>query len=599
MRQFRLIILFASLLPGCALTNPFTTVAPEQASQPVPAENTITLEPAIEITQPTIDTQEQPQLESQNIDITPDLIPDTVNTTLPKSEPAESVQSELTQETTAAAVSTADDIFNDDEDEDLYPSVGIDLWDRIRDGFALEEREHKRIDQQLKWFAAHQEYLDRVAERARPYMHHIVETLEANDVPLEIALLPIVESAFKPFAYSHGRASGIWQFIPSTGKRYGLKQNWWYDGRRDVYASTDAAIRLLKALHKEFNGDWMLALAAYNSGSGNVRRAIRYNKKRGRSTDFFNLRLPKETKYYVPKLLALKRLIATPEKYNVTLATLEDEPYIAKVDVGSQIDLALAAELAEIELDTLYRLNPGFNRWATSPRGPHHLLVPLAKADIFKNNLANYPPEKRIRWTRHKIRKGETISTIATKYNVSTNTIKRINRLRSTRLRTGRSLTIPVASKKLSTYTLSANQRKRQQQNVPRKGTKVTHIVQAGDTLWDLAMQHRVGVRSLAKWNSMAPRDTLSVGQKIVIWSRNTGARSDVDTSHINAPPRRRVTQRIGYRVRRGDSLARIARKFRVSVNQLLRWNRKVKKTKYLQPGQRIVLYVDVTRTSS
>ncbi|VAW92392.1 Membrane-bound lytic murein transglycosylase D [hydrothermal vent metagenome] len=498
-----------------------------------------------------------------------------------------------------AIATPADDLFDEEEIDEPFPNVNMDLWERIRNGFSMEERQHKRIDQQLKWFARHQEYMDRVAERAQPYMHYIVEQLEANNIPLEIALLPIVESAFKPFAYSHGRASGIWQFIPATGKRYGLKQNWWYDGRRDVYASTDAAIRLLTALHKEFKGDWMLALAAYNSGGGNVRKAIRYNKKRGRPTGFFHLRLPKETKYYVPKLLALKELIAHPEKYNIELKPIRDEPFLQKVELDSQIDLALAAELAEIPLDELYRLNPGFNRWATSPSGPHHLLVPIANAKTFTANLADFPPEKRIRWIRHTIKKGETISTIARKYQISTNTIKRVNRIRGTRLRAGHGLTIPVASKKLSTYKLSANQRKSKQQNINRKGTKVTHIVQSGDTFWDLAQRHRVGVRQLANWNSMAPRDTLVPGQSLVIWSRNNSSKTDYhDPTHISAPPRRKVTQRIGYRVRSGDSLTRIANKFRVSVNQLLRWNKRVKKSKYLQPGQRIVLYVDVTKTS-
>ncbi len=490
------------------------------------------------------------------------------------------------------------EIVSDDEEE-TFPNVNIDIWERIRNGFAMEEQQHKRIDQQLKWFASHQEYMDRVAERAQPYMHHIVEQLEANNIPLEIALLPIVESAFKPFAYSHGRASGIWQFIPATGKRYGLKQNWWYDGRRDVYASTDAAIRLLTALHKEFKGDWMLALAAYNSGGGNVRKAIRYNKKRGRPTGFFHLRLPKETKYYVPKLLALKELIAHPEKYNIELTPISDEPFLQQVKLDSQIDLALAADLADIGLDELYRLNPGFNRWATSPSGPFDLLLPIANAETFTTNLADYPPEKRIRWIRHTIKTGETISTIARKYHISTGTIQRVNRIKGSRLRAGRGLTIPVASKKLSTYKLSANQRKSKQQNINRKGTKVTHIVQSGDTLWDIAQRHRVGVRQLAKWNSMAPRDPLVPGQSLVIWSRNNSAKADYDDpTHISAPPRRQVTQRIGYRVRRGDSLTRIANKFRVSVNQLLRWNKRVNKSKYLQPGQRIVLYVDVTRTS-
>jgi membrane-bound lytic murein transglycosylase D len=591
MRQISLIIYLAAsayLLPGCALTNPF--VSDVQTHVAESSEPTANQAPRPQR------SVEAPTNNSKNEVIEQVLMPTATDTPVEQS----SIETEVQQTKTESQARLDDEESEPEVTQDVtYPLVHFNLWDRIRAGFALEDHDHKRIKQQLKWYARHQEYLDRVAERAQPYMHHIVEQLEANQIPLEIALLPIVESAFKPFAYSHGRASGIWQFIPATGKRYGLKQNWWYDGRRDVYASTNAAIRLLKALHKEFDGDWMLALAAYNSGSGNVRRAIRYNKRRGRPTDFFHLALPKETKYYVPKLLALKKLIAEPEKYNITLTPIENKPFIAKVDVDSQIDLALAAELAGIDLETLYRLNPGFNRWATSPNGPHHLLVPLSNAETFKENLAEYPPEKRIRWHRHKIRKGETISTIAAKYNVSASTIRRINRMRSNWLRAGRSLTIPVASKDPSAYKLSATQRKRKQQNVPRKGTKVTHIVQTGDTLWDLAMRHRVGVRSLAKWNGMAPRDTLSVGQKIVIWSRNVDAKSSYDPTHVSAPPRRSVTQRIGYRVRRGDSLARIARKFRVSVNQLLRWNRSVKKSNYLQPGQRIVLYVDVTRTSS
>ena len=179
-----------------------------------------------------------------------------------------------------------------------------DIWDRIRSGFALGTFEHTRIQQQLDWYARHPDYMNRVAERAQPYMYYIVEALKENDIPMELALLPIVESAFKPFAYSHGRASGIWQFIPSTGRHYGLSQNWWYDGRRDVYASTQSAISLLLALKREFKGDWLLALAAYNSGSGTVKRAIRRSKRKKGATDFWSLNLPKETRAYVPKLLA-------------------------------------------------------------------------------------------------------------------------------------------------------------------------------------------------------------------------------------------------------------------------------------------------------
>jgi membrane-bound lytic murein transglycosylase D len=473
-----------------------------------------------------------------------------------------------------------------------------DIWQRLRDGFEFADIEHPRIQRQLNWYLKHPRYMARVVERARPYMYLIAEEVEHKGIPTELALLPIVESAFQPFAYSHGRASGIWQFISSTGRRYGLKQNWWYDGRRDVYASTKAAVRLLDNLQKNFKGNWLYALAAYNAGGGNVRKAIRRNKRRGKPVDFFSLRLPAETKAYVPKLLALKKIINQPEKYGLTLEPIENKPYLAKVDTQSQIDLARVAELAGIELDEIYHLNPGFNRWATAPNGPHYVLLPVDKAEGFKNKLAELPREQRIRWVRHKIRKGETLSTIAARYHTSISSIKKVNRIRGNLLREGRGLTIPVASKKLRSYKLSANQRKKKLQNIPRKGVKVTHIVRSGDTFWELARLHKVGVRQLAKWNGMAPRDALRPGQKIVIWSRTGKSVSHNDPDNLVIPPRRNVTKRIGYRVRNGDSLARIAQKFRVSITQLRRWNR-LPKGKYLQPGQRLTLFVDVFGTSS
>lgn len=486
------------------------------------------------------------------------------------------------------------------DDDTVADQAPQNIWNRIRAGFELPgDVNNPRVERELRWYARHQAYLNRVVERAQPYMHYIVNQLDANNIPLEIALLPIVESAFQPFAYSHGRASGIWQFIPSTGRRYGLKQNWWYDGRRDVVASTQAAIKLLSNLHKEFHGDWLLALAAYNSGGGIVERAIRKNKRRHRPTGFFSLDLPPETRYYVPKLLALKEIVSDPAKYNVHLARIDDTPYFERIKVNSQIDLALVAKLADMDLDDLYELNPAFNRWATSPNSPSYLLIPIDNADEFKQNLAKYPADKRIKWVRHRIRRGETISQIAMHYHTSIPVIRRVNHMHSNRLRAGHDLTIPVASRSLSSYTLSANQRKRRTQNKPRRGTKITHIVQNGDTLWDLAHRHGVGVRQLAKWNGMAPRDTLKPGQTIVIWSRHARRHAGFIPVDIKAPPRRTITRRIGYRVRRGDSLALISRKFNVTISQLLRWNKKIHRNNYLQPGQHITLYVDITRTST
>lgn len=473
----------------------------------------------------------------------------------------------------------------------------IDLWDRIRSNFMLADYDHPRIQKEQDWFIRHQEYLDRVAIRALPYLYYIVETLEANGIPGEIALLPIVESAFQPFAYSPGRASGIWQFIPATGRHYGLKQNWWYDGRRDIYASTQASIKLLSQLNKEFKGDWLLALAAYNSGSKKVKRAIRRNRKRGKPTDFFSLDLPPETRGYVPKLLALKRIVNNPGAHNIELKEILDQPFFEKVNIGSQIDLALAAELADIDIEELYLLNPGFNRWATDPDGPHYLLLPSNKKENFIQQLNELAPDKRMRWIRHRIRRGETLSTIANKYHTTTRTIKRMNHIRGNLIREGKGLIIPVASRSPHNYKLSADQRKRKTQNIQRKGRKIFHIVRSGDTLWDLAMQHSVSVNQLAKWNDMAPRDTLKPGQRLVIWSRSGTNVLTFDPPTIDIPPRRKMTHRIGYRVRRGDSLARISQRFNVSIAQLRRWNN-LPKNKYLQPGQRLTLYVDVIRQS-
>ncbi len=463
-----------------------------------------------------------------------------------------------------------------------------DLWDRIRAGFAIEVPRHPRVAAERKWYASHPEYMKRTMKRARPYLHLIVEALAQRDMPMEIALLPIVESAFQPFAYSHGRAAGIWQFIPGTARHYGLKQNWWYDGRRDIQASTRAALDYLQYLHRTFDGDWLLALAAYNSGSGTVKNAVRKNRRRGKGTDFWSLRLPRETRAYVPKLLALSEIVAAPEKFGLSLAPIPDKPFLVAVDTGSQIDLALAAELAGLSLDEIYRYNPGFNRWATDPDGPHRLLLPVQVAENFRHKLARLPAEKRIKWIRHKIREGETLGHLARRYGTTVSVLKQVNGIKSHLIRAGRSMLIPVATRDLSAYRLSEEQRRRAIQNRRQGGQRIVHTVRKGDTWWDLARKYRVGMRQLARWNGMAPRDLLRPGQKLVIWKKG-GARPG------SVPGIAGLTRRIHYTVRKGDSLARISQKFKVTVSELRMWN-DLPKGKYLQPGQKLTLYVDVTR---
>ena len=467
------------------------------------------------------------------------------------------------------------------------PFLPPDLWDRIRAGYTLDSIHNKRVQQQLNWYAKHPKYMERVAKRGERYLHHIVTELERRDMPLEIALLPIVESAFDPFAYSHGRASGIWQIIPGTGKSLGLKQNWWYDGRRDIVASTDAALTYLQRLHKRFDGDWLLALAAYNSGGGNVSKAIRRNKKRNKPTDFWHLDLPNETKAYVPRLLALSHLVKHPQNYALTLYSIPDAPYFESVHIGSQIDLAQAADLAELDMDVIYHLNPGFNRWATDPKGPHDLLVPHGTGEKFKLKLAAIPEDHKVTWDRYTIKSGDSLSTIARKYKISVASLKAINDMRSNLIRAGKTLIVPIATKNDSFYSHSQSQRLASRRALAAKsatGKKMTYTVKKGDSLWSIAK--RFGIRStkIARWNNMALRDPIKPGQTLVLWSK---------TPFLADSSGEKVVRKVKYRVRNGDSLARIADKFQLRIKDILRWN-EIDASKYLQPGQSLTLFVNV-----
>ncbi|HET9679896.1 MAG TPA: LysM peptidoglycan-binding domain-containing protein [Gammaproteobacteria bacterium] len=467
------------------------------------------------------------------------------------------------------------------------------LWVRIRQGYAIAPQgEHQQIAAQLAWYADHQAYLNRVVKRATPYWHYIVEEIESRGMPLEFALLPIVESAFDPFAYSHGRAAGLWQFIPGTGRAYGLSQNWWYDGRRDVAQSTRAALDYLQFLYGMF-GDWNLALAAYNCGPGNVSQAIEENERLGLPTDFWHLDLPRETSVYVPKLLALKRLVATPEKYGVNLAPVANEPRVVLVDLDSQIDLALAADLAGIPLRELYVLNPGFNRWATAPKGPYDLLLPKEVQDEFLNALAKVPADSRVQWQRHKIQSGESLLSISKDYATTVDVLKDVNNIRGSMIRAGDYLMVPTASQALASYSLSAKQRLAQLRNIPQDEQKIVHYVASGESFWSISREYDVGVRELADWNGMAPGDLLRAGQKLVVWT---------DDSYTAGASLAKVgldmVRTIYYTVRSGDSLARIAQQFGVTVSQLVDWN-SIDPDNYLQPGQRLKLLVNVTNVSS
>ena len=478
----------------------------------------------------------------------------------------------------------------------VEPLAQRSLWNRLRAGLALPDSESPRVQRELDWYVGHPDYLQRVVDRARPYLHFIVAEVEARGLPADLALLPVVESAFNVFAYSPGRAAGVWQFIPATGRRYGLQQNWWYDGRRDVYAATHAALDYLQALHARFDGDWLHALGAYNAGSGNIARAIKRNRKRGKPIDFWHLHVPRETRSYVPKLLALSRIFRAPQAYGLELAYVADAPVFTKVATGGQLDLAVAADLADISINQLYMLNPGYNRWATAPDGPHYLLLPLANAARFQQRLLELPPRQRVSWQRHRVKSGETLSHVAVRYRTTVRHLRKINKLSGTTIRAGRYLLVPHSARGSEAYALSAGQRTKRVQEKVRKGTRHVHRVDDGDTLWDLANEFGVSSAKIARWNGLSVRDVIRPGQTLVIWVDDRPAPPASPTR--TALTDEQAVQRINYVVRRGDSLSRIASRFRVSVGDLRRWNESRLRGKYLQPGQRLRVYIDVRRQS-
>ena len=460
-----------------------------------------------------------------------------------------------------------------------------DLWIRMQDGFELPHHQNsQRVRDALSWFVDRQTYVERVASRANPYLHYILTRLEQRDLPSELALIPIVESGYQPFARSPGGAAGLWQFIPSTGRRFGLKQNWWYDGRRDVIAATEAALDYLEYLSTKFEGDWLLAIAAYNAGEGTVQAAIKKNRKANLETDYWSLKLPGETKRYIPRLLALARAVEQPGKVGLEFPPLQNRAYFSIIELEGQIDLAHVGEFANITMDEVYLLNPGFNRWATDPEGPHRVLIPIASHEKFITAIKGTSPENLITWQRHEVLPGQTLSEIAAMHHTSVTSLQHVNKLKATLIRTGRSLIVPTSALPLAEYTLSAAGRGVIE--IPASGEKFTYVVKKGDNLWSIARRHDTRVKKLTAWNGISAQSILKPGQKLVVWRETSPPRTDPLVAVSGAPLNNNP-----YIVQPGDSLWTISRRFGVSVAALRRWNRLSKK-EYLHPGQQLKVKV-------
>ncbi len=318
------------------------------------------------------------------------------------------------------------------------------LWQRIRNGFGLPDIATPLVREQEEWFANRPDYIARTVARSSRYLYHIVEEVEKRGMPSEIALLPIIESAYNPVAYSRAHASGIWQFIPSTGKLYGLQQNFWYDGRRDVMAATNAALDYLEKLYDMF-GSWDLALAAYNWGEGAVGRAIAKNLARGLPADYQNLTMPNETRYYIPKLQAVKNIIANPARFGIELAEIPNQPYFVAVTTTKHIDVKLAARLADVPIEEFVSLNPAYGRPVIRASGEQTLLLPTDKADTFRSNLENNE-QPLVSWQAYKLKAGDSIVRVAARHGISVAQLKQASGISGKRrVGPGSTLLVPAA----------------------------------------------------------------------------------------------------------------------------------------------------------
>lgn len=488
-----------------------------------------------------------------------------------------------------------------------------DLWQRIKNGYAIPDSTSPLTRNHEEWYSSRPDYVKRMVERSQRYLFHVVEEVEKRDMPTEIALLPMIESAYNPQAYSTSHASGIWQFVPSTGKYFGLKQNWWFDNRRNITFATEAALTYLQKLHAMF-GAWDLALAAYNAGEGTVSRAIERNRKLGLPTDYESLNLPAETRNYVPKLQAVKNLMTNPANYGLKIQTIANTPYFAKVAAPAQIDAHLAAKLAEISDEEFLALNPSFNRPViTGDNKSLELLLPIMSAQTFRTNLDSYN-KPLVSWKTYFAKRGEKLEKIAKKFGIHVSKLRDVNDLPAhNKIKKTATILVPNGNQtdfkpksppvanntetkmattvselsehslqNTDTMELAASQEdlldiNTEAENEPTQKTNVTHKVRKGEGLASVAKRYGVTVNQIMAANSLKSKQ-IKVGQLLKI--------NAAETDKTN--PGKRSEKSKTYTVKRGDTLHSIAEKFNVTVADLKRWNKK--HSNHIQPGHTLTI---------
>lgn len=466
------------------------------------------------------------------------------------------------------------------------PEVAINnLWERLRQGFQLQQHyDHPSVQAYIESYSGSQQLFDLVTERARPFLFEIIQELDRRGLPLELALLPIVESTFDPNAYSQQHAVGLWQFLRPTASSFGVQQDWWYDGRRDPLVSTVAALDYLSALHEQFSGDWLVAIGAYNTGGGNVRRAIRRSQQDMDALDFWGLPLAPETRSHVPKLLALAAIVSAGSTAELELTPIPNKPQLQRVDIGSQIDLSQAADLAGISQPRLRDLNPGYLQWATHPDAPQFLLVPIANAGKLEDAIAQTDPSHFLTWDRYEIKSGDTLGAIARKLGTRVDVLQEVNAIRGSAIAAGDSLLIPRninSTSQLASAGFSVNQKSAlpNQRSYPQ--APKNYQVRAGDNLWLIAKRYNLKSSEIAKINGIEMDSILRLGQALNLNVEPSPAIEIAQEGSSNPKAR--------YSVRPGDSIALIAKQSGNSTTDLLKWNR-LDIGEIIYPGQLIRL---------
>lgn len=530
-----------------------------------------TLNLAVELSAPLISTTE----------------PDLLTVLAPQSNAAGDIDSVTPEQTSIISIESAP---NDStpllKAADSLGNPQQDLWARIRVGFALAELDTHLVQENIDWYVHRPDYVARMLERSKRYLFYIVEAAEKRGMPTEVALLPMIESAFNPKAYSSAHASGLWQFIPSTGRTYGLQQNWWVDNRRDVISATNAALDYLQKLHDMFDS-WELALAAYNWGEGSVQRAISRNKAKGLPTDYLSLRMPRETQQYVPRLLAIKNLIQHPEEFGVDLGVVPNTPYFAQITLTQHMDVALAAKLAETTLEEFTALNPNYTRPVIQARQPATLLLPVDKAEVFAANLENYS-KPLVSWQPYHAKRGEKLVAIASRHGISAAQLQEANglKLKRGRLVGNQMLLVPGSGgARLENVSFSASK-------TAHEVSGGIYTVRRGDTLRSIAKRSGVKVAQIKAWNNLSS-NRLTLKQKLHL-STDEPAESKPARVARNISPAKESRQKAAakqkqYTVRRGDTLYSIAQRFDVDLDDLRRWNKFSHKSR-IHPGDKLTV---------